>query len=688
MSHSFTSSTNPKPSLWHRMQRSVGWASARTYAVPDYLENSIDEKRRHDLQLYHRRLRNIDRKYLIEGIGWLTDTDGTAYSGFMSGSIADNLDELHQQLQKFGSSSCRSMIHGFNVNMHSINEGLAPRLKFWTPPTTVEHLLLRILSHHWKDAAKRIRVALRQTQKQDPAPLRWDFPSKAGAIKAESLDVEINWIRNAPVLSTFLKSIDWPIYVSEPFAVRPVMDKVRIIDAAPAGSDYQSILIMRSSPLPLTSIKRRYEIAIKGLASKDVLDSQSYILLCVVLTVVKNDTMLYIEATTKRLDAMEMYSRRNPSSSKVQYLLHTQECHNYSARACRANAIIAKDLGKEIELPAACRVHYILHDDLQALHLDLNYLADRLDNSAIQIDRLKRLTMDQMDMFDKRRNRLIGILIAIYVPLAFTTSFFGMNIADHSTFSYWTNTTARHEDFNSSLPFESTGLDNVFFGSYLPIAEQNNYWGPPNITANGTSVNARVPTWFLDQNNITDLAETNYTFTWSTSDFSSDTVAYAADLLTAGWPSWQLNRNPNATANATSATWTQTSLPGAHTWRLQTFWIVAGSLVLGSIVVPIIAGVTIRFLARMSISHRKRFRAIVSVLWLTFWGLVASYNHKDPNTPAPVLLGLLALACAEPGLGASLFVYWGQTGWLSRATKPLVGIFMILHAPRMEFSSL
>jgi hypothetical protein len=37
------------------------------------------------------------------------------------------------------------------------------------------------------------------------------------------------------------------------------------------------------------------------------------------------------------------------------------------------------------------------------------------------VDKVKQLAIDQMELFDKRRNRIIGALVAVYVPLAFAT---------------------------------------------------------------------------------------------------------------------------------------------------------------------------------------------------------------------------------------------------------------------------
>ncbi|EGP83945.1 uncharacterized protein MYCGRDRAFT_96380 [Zymoseptoria tritici IPO323] len=174
----------------------------------------------------------------------------------------------------------------------------------------------------------------------------------------------------------------------------------------------------------------------------------------------------------------DIIARRYPSTSQIQYLLHTQECHMSCAQACKKNAAKARSLFGDIELPAS-QYMYTIRDHLHALAVDIEYLADTLESDIAQIDQVKQLAIDQMDFFDKRRNRVIGVLIAVYVPLAFATSFFSMSIEDNSTQSYWTNSTARNEEWTANnytsgqyplLPDRVERFDPKYEGSIiLPI---------------------------------------------------------------------------------------------------------------------------------------------------------------------------------------------------------------------------
>lgn len=52
---------------------------------------------------------------------------------------------------------------------------------------------------------------------------------------------------------------------------------------------------------------------------------------------------------------------------------------------------------------------------------DFLHVAEELCAHIQHIKDLKTVIVEQIDLLDKRRNRLIGLLIAVYVPLAFGT---------------------------------------------------------------------------------------------------------------------------------------------------------------------------------------------------------------------------------------------------------------------------
>lgn len=105
--------------------------------------------------------------------------------------------------------------------------------------------------------------------------------------------------------------------------------------------------------------------------------------------------------------------------------MHLHECHTWAAQACRENAKVVR--GTEVirelfESPfPGARPYTRWVAAVQGRIDDLEYLSWELEKHACQIVDLKGTVVEAIDLFDKRRNRTVGILIAIYVPLAFAT---------------------------------------------------------------------------------------------------------------------------------------------------------------------------------------------------------------------------------------------------------------------------
>lgn len=166
-------------------------------------------------------------------------------------------------------------------------------------------------------------------------------------------------------------------------------------------------------------------------------------------------------------------------------------------------------------------------------------------------------------------------------------SFFGMNIEDSSTVGYWTNSTERKEDWNTSRKYTDTGR----------LVSGNVRDGEPGG-------------WFSAI--VFNDASGNYSYydhaTGERNDSTSDSSRHIA---------WMEDHNTaNILGNSTSVSFTSTNPPGTRAWPLWVFWVVACTLVLGSIVIPVIGGRFFRFCSRFYIKYRRSTRAALSLIYL------------------------------------------------------------------------
>lgn len=96
-------------------------------------------------------------------------------------------------------------------------------------------------------------------------------------------------------------------------------------------------------------------------------------------------------------------------------------------------------------------------DRFAVLRKDLNFFRDNFSKIEKQVKELQQNLHDHLEMAHNRRNFILAIGAAIYLPLSFATSFFGMNIntatsAGPEGFSNWTTSwiTNSPVDFQNS----------------------------------------------------------------------------------------------------------------------------------------------------------------------------------------------------------------------------------------------
>lgn len=81
---------------------------------------------------------------------------------------------------------------------------------------------------------------------------------------------------------------------------------------------------------------------------------------------------------------------------------------------------------------------------LEILRTDLEYLQDELVHTSKAIEEMQQKIREQLSLSRGRQDLILALLAAIYLPLSFTTSFFGMNMNTNTSpgpqaFSSWTN---------------------------------------------------------------------------------------------------------------------------------------------------------------------------------------------------------------------------------------------------------
>ncbi|KAM0723393.1 hypothetical protein Q7P37_000379 [Cladosporium fusiforme] len=474
-------------------------------------------KQRTSLLRYHRRLSGNKKGTLLNLCALQTVADGHTLgysdSGEKKVSVAESLDRFQQELSKYRDRPLT--ICAINVNTekqfeHLVSTGLLGWLSDfnyngmpdpWADKQqrstqqvglssssdgsstyrkpSLQDLFEIMFKEHWTDCAKKITKVIQETRSafESPPHSAWvlNFPSKAFQVDAgkqstssstlspNALDFQLKWMGEPPQLETFLGLHDWNIYIYQPYAERPKLEILHYVSMPDGASFGGRSVVATTSHRVLARLKDNIDAAVNDktidMSSSNVEDVIYGFIVAFLKSVLSDVTDNFLLSVT-RTQELDMISRQNPSLSKVQYLLHLNECHRLAAGACRHNALVVPNLFQQSPNASSPDPR---SKQLRKYADDFAYLAEELEKHASQISELKQVVVEQIDLFDKRRSRVIRVFIAIYVPLAFATSFFGMNIQDNSAFTFWSNSTVTTRPSSGAETTNSTYSETQLF---------------------------------------------------------------------------------------------------------------------------------------------------------------------------------------------------------------------------------
>ncbi|KAL9036421.1 MAG: hypothetical protein Q9180_004312 [Flavoplaca navasiana] len=248
------------------------------------------------------------------------------------------------------------------------------------------------------------------------------------------------------------------------------------------------------------------------------------------------DSDVFVDSAYEEMATITYDGRASPGNEKLYYLLHISDCcRRATSELAHASSLLKKPPVRES--PGATE-DKALKAWFETALKDIDFLIGQLDDIETQVLAIRLMIKDQLDLRNGRRTALIGLLAVIYIPFAFLSSLFGMNIKD-------------------------------------PL------WGPiiPGGLLPGTS------------GNVTARANTTKAL------------------------------NHTAQANVTGMALNQTdvlvsaiSSSGGYLWSFKIYWIIAAPVTFATILLPLIAGPTARYIVKFSDHNRAYSRFALSLL--------------------------------------------------------------------------
>ncbi|KAK8164325.1 hypothetical protein IWX90DRAFT_416112 [Phyllosticta citrichinensis] len=118
----------------------------------------------------------------------------------------------------------------------------------------------------------------------------------------------------------------------------------------------------------------------------------------------------------KLTKTQEFKGRKRPSGSKLQHLLHIEDCIRTAVPTCQTNTETIKRLLKYLDenLETSLTETYAEHRrDIGSLSNDLDYFAGKLDSLAEDLQRIHRTTREQLDLVQLRRTTVLTFLAGL-----------------------------------------------------------------------------------------------------------------------------------------------------------------------------------------------------------------------------------------------------------------------------------
>ncbi|KAL8978761.1 MAG: hypothetical protein Q9205_005740 [Flavoplaca limonia] len=248
------------------------------------------------------------------------------------------------------------------------------------------------------------------------------------------------------------------------------------------------------------------------------------------------DLDVFVESAYEELAKITYDVRASPGNEKFYYLLHISDC----CRRATSELAHASSLLKQppIQESLGATKDEALKAWFENALKDIDLLIGQLDNIEAQVQTIRLMIKDLLDLRNGRRTALIGLLAVIYIPFAFLSSLFGMNIQD----PLW----------GPIIP-----------GGTLPRTSEN-------LTARANTTKA-----------LNDTAQANVT---------------------------------GMALNQTDVLVSAISSSGGYLWSFKIYWIIATPVTFATILLPLIAGPTARYIVKFSYHNRAYSRIGLSLL--------------------------------------------------------------------------
>ena len=142
-----------------------------------------------------------------------------------------------------------------------------------------------------------------------------------------------------------------------------------------------------------------------------------------------------------------LHARQSPSTYKIRYLVHMEDCRSTAHQGIEHGLSVLNSVSEWIGTQQTQKRLWDagkpFEDRAAELKGDLNFIRDELAKMEGEIAKLKYTLYEHQALTHDHRNFILTLLAAVFLPLSFASTFFGMNMNTMTSsgpkrFSNWT----------------------------------------------------------------------------------------------------------------------------------------------------------------------------------------------------------------------------------------------------------
>ncbi|KAH8647601.1 hypothetical protein BGZ60DRAFT_423704 [Tricladium varicosporioides] len=351
---------------------------------------------------------------------------------------------------------------------------------------------------------------------------------------------------------------DLSVYVWQPH-LQPIKGIGATVVIGPLHSKPRRILVVlkpsKQHPELLTGITD----ALYNAIPKSVEECDDTYIISTILSIYAlliRDTGSLLKRIYTEVEFLSLEGRKNPSVSKIHFVTYLEDCEKASALAISHAITLLRSISTAIEAQqSSAALECKLKEWCLTIESDLEYLLNRHSDVAIEITNLRKKVRAHLELRQIRLTRTLAILAAIYLPFTFVSGFYGMNVKD----PLWPplrNSTRRNDSTESS----------------------------------------QVTTAAHSQRSLT--------YQFSVRD---DSILATNNSTT---------NHSLALENQTIAIINAISSAGGHMFTFQSFLVVAFTVTISTIILPLLAGPAIRFSVRIVDNNKRHWPLLATIFFI------------------------------------------------------------------------